>query len=337
MISEYFDLHSLSIDPERASDASKASSANIQLRTEPTSSWSVLGPFSRAIEGNLLSIELTSLTTSFLPFTKNHGDVVAVSRHHCPWFLPLIRASPTLSFEPLSFLQISSVIAASPAHEASLRNQDWAGDTSKHHHCRRCLVIWLLGSGYSLFRQPLDLRLLRDCSGHHRLLVPLFCSPLTTRATMLSIDPTNELAETGFPPPRPATPRCLPLVVSFPWSSKFLNLTTPPARMNCVDSGDFAAACAFFINNGHVVVFHDCPDTISFQALYPSGTIGYITSLPAGLLARESLSRGSSHSTTIASHTVPTRVVPVGRHPLCPPDPVIGRWDLISLSSTREA
>jgi len=124
MISEYFDLHSLSIDPERASDASKASSANIQLRTEPTSSWSVLGPFSRAIEGNLLSIELTSLTTSFLPFTKNHGDVVAVSRHHCPWFLPLIRASPTLSFEPLSFLQISSVIAASPAHEASLRNQD---------------------------------------------------------------------------------------------------------------------------------------------------------------------------------------------------------------------
>jgi len=170
--------------------------------------------------------------------------------------------------------------------------------------------------------------------------------------------------------------------------------------MNCVDSGDFAAACAFFINNGHVVVFHDCPDTISFQALYPSGTIGYITSLPAGLLAegrgilaaqqdllrpskniplpvlaplavtppwsiidrymaagfsgppsrsttshsssaasssqrgylrsrspchRESLSRGSSHSTTIASHTVPTRVVPVGRHPLCPPDPVIGR------------
>ena len=35
MIGEYFDLHSLSIDPERASETSEASSANIQLRTEP--------------------------------------------------------------------------------------------------------------------------------------------------------------------------------------------------------------------------------------------------------------------------------------------------------------
>ena len=35
MIGKYFDLHSLSIDPERASEASEASSANIQLRTEP--------------------------------------------------------------------------------------------------------------------------------------------------------------------------------------------------------------------------------------------------------------------------------------------------------------
>ena len=133
-----------------------------------------------------------------------------------------------------------------------------------------------------------------------------------------------------------------------------------------------------------------------FQALYPSATIGYITSLHAGLLAEghrilaaqqdllrpstnislpvqaplavtppgsiidrymaagfsgppsrsttsrsssaasssqrgylrscsprrhESLSRGSSHATTIASHNVFTWVVPVGLHPLCPPDP----------------
>ena len=35
MIGEYFDLHSLSIDPKRASEASEASSANVQLWTEP--------------------------------------------------------------------------------------------------------------------------------------------------------------------------------------------------------------------------------------------------------------------------------------------------------------
>jgi hypothetical protein len=39
MISEYFDLHPLSIDPERASnttEASEASSVNIQLQAEPS-------------------------------------------------------------------------------------------------------------------------------------------------------------------------------------------------------------------------------------------------------------------------------------------------------------
>jgi hypothetical protein len=38
MISEYFDLHPLSIDPERVSnttEASEVSSANIQLQAEP--------------------------------------------------------------------------------------------------------------------------------------------------------------------------------------------------------------------------------------------------------------------------------------------------------------
>jgi hypothetical protein len=35
MIDEYFDLHSLSIDPERASETSESSSTDIQLRTEP--------------------------------------------------------------------------------------------------------------------------------------------------------------------------------------------------------------------------------------------------------------------------------------------------------------
>ncbi len=31
-----------------------------------------------------------------------------------------------------------------------------------------------------------------------------------------------------------------------------------------VKSGDFAAARAFFIHQGHRVVFHDCPDAMAF-------------------------------------------------------------------------
>ncbi len=31
-----------------------------------------------------------------------------------------------------------------------------------------------------------------------------------------------------------------------------------------VESGDFAVARAFFIHQGHRVVFHDCPDAMAF-------------------------------------------------------------------------
>jgi hypothetical protein len=47
-----------------------------------------------------------------------------------------------------------------------------------------------------------------------------------------------------------------------------------------VESGDFATARVFFIHQGHTVVFHDCPDAMAFQALYPLASIGYISSLP---------------------------------------------------------
>ena len=52
-----------------------------------------------------------------------------------------------------------------------------------------------------------------------------------------------------------------------------------------LELGDFAAARAFFMSNGHVVVFHDCPDPQAFQDLFPQATIGYLSSLPNGLLA----------------------------------------------------
>jgi hypothetical protein len=52
-----------------------------------------------------------------------------------------------------------------------------------------------------------------------------------------------------------------------------------------INSGNFAVACALFIHHGHVVVFHECPDAIAFQELYPLATIGYILALPPGLIA----------------------------------------------------
>jgi hypothetical protein len=53
-----------------------------------------------------------------------------------------------------------------------------------------------------------------------------------------------------------------------------------------VESGDFAAARAFFIHNNHTDVYHKCPDTIAFQELFPLATIPYILSLPKGLIAK---------------------------------------------------
>ncbi len=52
-----------------------------------------------------------------------------------------------------------------------------------------------------------------------------------------------------------------------------------------LESGNFAAARAFFIHHAHVVVYHDCSDAMAFQDLYPSAIIGYISLIPEGLLA----------------------------------------------------
>ena len=52
-----------------------------------------------------------------------------------------------------------------------------------------------------------------------------------------------------------------------------------------LEFSDFAVARAFFIHHGHVVVFHDCPDAIAFQELFPRASIPYIMSLPDTLIA----------------------------------------------------
>jgi hypothetical protein len=54
-----------------------------------------------------------------------------------------------------------------------------------------------------------------------------------------------------------------------------------------IETSDFTAAHAFLIHHGHTVVFyHECPDVISFQELFPLASIGYISSLPESLLAK---------------------------------------------------
>jgi len=53
-----------------------------------------------------------------------------------------------------------------------------------------------------------------------------------------------------------------------------------------VEIGNFAAARAFFVRHSHVVVFHEYPDLIAFQEMFPSATIGYVSALPQGLLAK---------------------------------------------------
>jgi hypothetical protein len=53
-----------------------------------------------------------------------------------------------------------------------------------------------------------------------------------------------------------------------------------------VERGNFAAARAFFIHHGHTVIYHNCPNALAIQELYPTAVIGYLSSLPKGLIAK---------------------------------------------------
>jgi hypothetical protein len=65
----------------------------------------------RLFRASKVNLKLTSLTTMFLPLTKNHGDSVAfrLAVRIIPGFLPLTRAFlQTLSFEPVLPFSLSS-------------------------------------------------------------------------------------------------------------------------------------------------------------------------------------------------------------------------------------
>jgi hypothetical protein len=81
-----------------------------------------------------------------------------------------------------------------------------------------------------------------------------------------------------------------------------------------LESRDFAAARAFFIHHGHIIVYHDCPNAMAFQGLYPSANTGYISLLPKGLLAegrrilesrQRALLRASASQATVSVQAPP--------------------------------
>ena len=96
--------------------------------------------------------------------------------------------------------------------------------------------------------------------------------------------PEDEHAAPGFPPPRcenvPLVLQVSPLDAESSGVDEFF--FDPFANL---EIGNFAAAQAFFVHHGHVVLFHECPETIAFQEMFPSATIGYVLALPQGLLA----------------------------------------------------
>jgi hypothetical protein len=108
-------------------------------------------------------------------------------------------------------------------------------------------------------------------------------------------------------------------------SSKFPPFLDPLTRTNffCnpyakLESGNFAGARAFFIHHGHIIVYHDCPNAIAFQDLYPSANIGYISLLHEGLLTEGHCLLESQQCSLLcasASHAT----VPAQAPPLIPP------------------
>ena len=96
--------------------------------------------------------------------------------------------------------------------------------------------------------------------------------------------PEDERAVPGFLPPRrtnvPLVLQVSPLDAESSSADEFFFDSFAD-----VEIGDFAAALAFFVRHGHVVVFHECPNPIAFQEMFLSATIGYVLALLQGLLA----------------------------------------------------
>jgi hypothetical protein len=80
-----------------------------------------------------------------------------------------------------------------------LQNQNQAGDSSKYHHCRHCLLLWIPDVDHNLFSKLLSQRLLRCPSGGYCVLGPPSSPLLTTRSTTMDT-PEDEAAAARVPP-----------------------------------------------------------------------------------------------------------------------------------------
>jgi hypothetical protein len=100
------------------------------------------------------------------------------------------------------------------------------------------------------------------------------CRPTLLKMSALCRDPPpprrDERAAPGFLPPRrdnvPLVLQVSPLDAESSGVDEFFY--DPFADL---EIGDFAAAQAFFVRHGHVVVFQEWPDTMAFQAMFPKG------------------------------------------------------------------
>jgi hypothetical protein len=99
-----------------------------------------------------------------------------------------------------------------------------------------------------------------------------------------------------------------------------------------VKSDDFAAARAFFIHHGHTVVYHDCPDVIAFQELFPLVTIGYLSLLPKGLIAKgHGLLDNQRALLRTCQHVVPPTAPP----PVTPPRSILDHYVAAGFAGPR--
>jgi hypothetical protein len=90
----------------------------------------------------------------------------------------------------------------------------------------------------------------------------------------VAMDPLQPLAPARASPRRPLVLQVSPL----PGSNKSEEFFYDP--FTDVVAGNFAAAWLFFIKNMLSVVTHDCPNTPTFQALFPGAMIQFFLLSP---------------------------------------------------------
>ena len=205
-------------------------------------------------------LALISLTIRFLPFTKHHGDSVAVVNAVVlvPGSLPLTRAffqhSPSSPFFlplPSSSMKLVFEIKTEPVTQASI-----------------IIAVLVAFSSDAL-------ALIAAYSESPSVCVACAIILAVIVYLALRLAPRLTMSVASDAPDNERTARRLPVGKGVPLVLQVSPLGSSPSPgqdkffydpFADLESGDFAAARAFFIHHGHVV-FHDCLDAIAFQNL----------------------------------------------------------------------